>query len=368
MKRVIVPIVIAVALVTSACGAGGGATRARRTVMSSLDRISSDSYSFVYKETLADTKTEIVVTGSVADDLRQQATLQVDGHELLQHIVSDDAIAVRVLDEKRALPYIAQVSVQDRSAGLALAAGKWIVDHQGAPDLLAPRTGENAIRVGANPMLDATNYLFQYFEDSMNDSRGMEEWNPDAADYNPLDDPWKEDAEANLVDQGIRRYSIVQPPLPSRTARGSEGALTDTQHFRKMAFYLRGSDIMTAKEQIKIDDRVEFRRSRAGRAADYFQVLLAQALAGATREPVRQRNMEITFERADVSIQLPSDDFVGVPSLDLVSGVASLVPQVDAGSRFGPGSPAARTSPVPASTDEPEGTGSPAPTETADAP
>lgn len=347
MRRAIIPFVV-FALVAAACGAGSGGTRNRRVVASALDRVSDSSYSFDYRETLTDSETEIVVTGVVADDLRSRATLEIDGKKVLEQIVSDDAIAVRVLDQKAAAPYVADVARQEKKAGDALKAGQWVVDQQGAPELIAPRTSENSIRVGSNPLLDATNYLFQYIEDSMNagDQRqGVQEFNPDGVGYNPLDDPWNDDAEANLVDQGVRRYDISQPPLPRRTQRGSEGAIASTNHFRKMVFYLDGRDLVEVKEQIDIRDRLEFRRAAAGRAANYYTELMEQSLAGATREPIRQRQLEVSFEREDdISVSLPADNFVSVPPTDLVSPVEKLVPQVQSRRPALPGAPAPETS------------------------
>jgi hypothetical protein len=317
-----------------------------------LNRVSNHPFAFQYQEQLLKPQKTIEVRGEVADDLRSHGVLAIDGKDVLEQIVSDDAIAVRVRDQAKAAPYIAAIAIQDKAAAADLKLGKWLIDQQGAPELVAPRTGDNDIQVGVNPLLESSSYIFQYLVDAMNASRGLDEFNPDSPFYNALDDPWREDANAGLVKEGIRRYDINLPPLPRRTQRGSGSAIPGTPHFRKLVFYLRGTRLVEVKEQIRIDDRPEFRRAAAGRAANYYTELLQEALAGATRDPVRQRRMDISFDpRDDIVIALPSKDFVSVQPLDLVDSVATLLPPLPRG-RATPGAPV-RPSSAPAATGKP---------------
>lgn len=343
MKRSVACVLLLVALVSGACG-GGTRNRPRRLVGGALNRVSNHPFAFRYQEQLLKPKKLIEVRGEVADDLRSRGTLAIDGKDVLEQIISDDAIAVRVRDQKMAAPYVAAIAIQDKAAAADLKVGKWLIDQQGAPELVAPRTGDNVIQTGVNPLLESSSYIFQYLEDAMNAGRGLEEFNPDSPFYNALDDPWRDDANAGLVKEGIRRYDINLPPLPRRTQRGSGAAIPGTPHFRKLVFYLRGTRLVEVKEQIKIDDRPEFRRAAAGRAAKYYTELLKEALAGATRDPIRERRMDISFEaRDDISVALPSKDFVSVQPMDLVDSVATLLPPPPRG-RAVPGAPVTASS------------------------
>lgn len=324
MRRFLVAL-IAVGLVTAACGTGTGRARQLRIVNEALDEAQQTSREFEYVERIPKPEREIKIRGSVQDDLRSTATLSIDGQDVLTQTVSDDAIAIRVLNNDLAKPLIEFVTKQDKDAGAALGSGKWIIDHQGAPDLIGPRTSEGTFLAGENPILDSTVYAFQYFDEAIKESAGVVEFNPDAIEYNPLDDPWNEDAKRDLVGDGIRRYDIGQPQLPRPTARGTQQALPGTRHFRKMVFYLKGEEVTRIAEQIKISDRPEFRRAAAGRAAQYYVELMHQAVEGATRDPVRERSMEYEITKGDgPPIELPIDGVVNVPAINLSEGVSAL--------------------------------------------
>jgi hypothetical protein len=337
VRRATVALVL-VGLLATACGSGGaGRTKELRRVDASLDRARRTSHSFVYVDHPVNPDDRYVVRGRVEDDLRFEGTLTVDGRRVMTEIISDDSLAVRIHDPKGAAQLIALAAREDPVAAKALSEGKWVLDHTGAPPLIAERTREGTVSVGANPILDAY-YLFQYAQESLNGAIGMGRFNPDSVDYNPLDDPWESDSIDELLNEGIARLDLEAPQLPRPNERGSRAALPGSRHFRKMVFYLKGQQLLGMKEQVKLADRPEFRRAGAGRAAKYYIDLLRDAQAGATRDPVRERVMsyEILDRGSDVSVELPLDDTViatvpllaSVPLFEVPDAVRPVVPAV----------------------------------------
>lgn len=314
-----------VGLVAAACGTGSGATRELQVVSELMDDAKLSSRQVVYTEEVLEGDRSITVRSEIQDDLRAASVVSIDGTDVLEQRVSDDALAVRVLNADLARPFIELVASDEPDLARALEEGSWLLDHQGAPQLIAPRTSEGTMLVGQNPVLEGSVYAFQYFREAVNEGSGMNEFNPDAIAYNAIDDPWSEDADADLVSQGIRRYDLIQPPLPRPTQRGSQQARPATRHFRKMVFYTKGPDLVRVSEQISIRDRPEFRRAAAGRAAEYYVGLMGQALAGATQDPVRERRMTYEIlERGDVEVGLPVENVEVVPALNLEAGVAAI--------------------------------------------
>lgn len=310
MRRL--PALVVVGLLAAACGSGrSGATKELRQVDAALDRAGRTPHTFEYTDRALDGGQEVVVRGRIEDDLRFQGTLYVDGKRVMTEVIADDAVAVRLYQPEVARQLIALAAGEDPIAAKALQEGKWVLDHTGAPPLTAERTREGTISVGGNPILDAY-YYFQYTQEALNGSGGMGRFNPDSVDYNPLDDPWQSDSIDELLDAGIARFDLALPPLPRPNERGTRAALPSARHFRKMVFYLKGRDVLEVREQLKLDDRPEFRRAGAGRAAKYYIDLLAAAKAGATTDPVRQRvSTYVIRERgADVEVKLPLGDVI----------------------------------------------------------
>ncbi len=251
-----------------------------------------------------------VVRGQVEDDLRYQATLHAapetssdqlfadpmasaeGGAPVLEQVISDDALAVRILDPGR-LPQLqseAEVELGSQVVTDALMSGRWILDYQGAPPLIATRTREGSISVGQRPILDSY-YVLQYVKRAIEEGQ-VQDFNPDRIDYNPRDDPFPHPKE----DLGVTRFDVVPPQLPRRSERGTEQALTSTAHFRKMAIYVRQGKVIRVLEQIEIEEHEEFRRAREGRRPKYYLDILEQVLQGRTREPIRERRIAIEFK------------------------------------------------------------------------
>lgn len=310
------------ALLGSACGAGQGEDL--RRVRSAIDRTDLQSREFTYTEVTDEQR--VVVRGAEEDDLRYQAVVSIDGTDVFEGIISEDALALRLLDPDAAGEVVETAMGTDEEVGQALAEGRWVLDFTAAPPIVPERGSEGELALGRNPFLDAF-YIPTYLDEAVLDGAGMTRFNPEGLDYNPRDDPWEDDAERNLQDQGLQRFDLILPPLPRRSERGTQQALPNVEHFRKMAFYMKGRTLIEVREQVDMEDRQEFRRAAEGRAAEYYLELLQAARGGFTQEPVRERRM--TYEVRSVGnadpVRLPDDAVTGtLESILGPSGLGSL--------------------------------------------
>jgi len=268
-----------------------------------------------------------------------------------RHLVADDAAAIQLLAAEAGDPVVIAATASDGVAGEALKERKWVMDPVGAPPILtAGSPEERASRVGLNPLIDAVS-IPTYAAQAVTEAVTIGLWNPEGIDYNPLDDPWRDDVDANLGAQGLRRFDIVQPPLPVGLQAGRSVTPPGPGHFRKMAFYLQGDRIVEIREQISFIDRREYRRAQEGQAPMANIEVIEAAMEGFTDEPVRERRLTYTVEYQDVSVDIPPDAVAGSigPALG-VSGIgAMLVPPPQPGV-----GPAGVPIPTPGSDDEPE--------------
>lgn len=313
---------LAVLLIASGC-------RGNETDQEALERFLGNterqSHGFTYVEEALGI--ESVVEGQVEDDLRYRALLTIEDRAVYEHIVSDDALAVKVFDPSR-LPGVetAAAFVGNPIAGEALTQGQWVIDYAAAPPLVASVTTDGTLDVGKNPVLDAS-YIFQYVRRAIDDGREVWKFNrEDLQTYNPVYglglDPFQQPDE----DAGLVRYDVIPPPLPARSQRGTDQALPGTAHFRKMAFFIKGQEIVRIEEIIDFDARREFVLAQRGQGPQYHLRLLENAKNGATRDPVRPRRMsyEIRYGE-DISIALPRTDVL-VAGLEGIFGPAGLSP------------------------------------------
>lgn len=276
----------------------GREERPRELLTRYLNAMKGEPRAFVYREETADQK--ITVRGQVEDDLRQSGLLQIDGTEAMEQIVSDDTLAVRVMDASK----VEEV----RSPALAgkigdtLAGGGWVVDYAGAPPPLAPKTKEGVFDLGKNHILDAF-YVIQYIERAIGEAAGVIKFNPDSLGYIPAEDPFPQ------ADKGgdVTRYDIVAPPLPRRNQRGTAAALPTISNFRKMAFYVKDGKVIRILEEIDFESHRDFKRARRGDGPTYPLQILAAVRAGRAREPIRTRTMayEVSKIGSEIHVTLP---------------------------------------------------------------
>ena len=252
-----------------------------------------------------DPNSEVFVTGKVEDDLRVSAKLRLGQAEVLEQVISEDALAVHVIDASKIKGIEAGPVGGSMIVGDTLRSGRWVLDYAGAPPLVAERTREGSIKVGERPVLDAI-YIFQYLQRAINEAATVILLNKDDVNYRPQDDPFplpKEDA-------GELRYDLVAPPLPARSARGTAAGLPGAAHFRKMAFYVRKGKVVEVKEEVEFETHRDFRRAKEGRGPKYPLQLLDAVRAGKGREPIVVRTMSYRMSSIGdkaIKVTMPSD-------------------------------------------------------------
>ncbi len=319
--RKLAPALLATLLLAIACGSGGGRGTNIRHVVNALGRSDNRSHSFTYFDETLDGKTRITVEGRVEDDFRYAGTVSLNGTPMFEAIVSDDAVAVRLLNVGAFGQVVEEARAGDAPTAQALADGRWVIDHTAAPEPSGAASSEGGdeesasdtsdsadeTQIGNDPFFDAADAI-RYSQDAFRGSIAVQPFNPEDIDYNPADDPWASDVDRDLDAEGVRRFDLVQPPLPPRPSRGDTARPPGVASFRKMIVYLKGERAQEVREQISIRDRVEFRRAEQGRTARYYLELRDAALNGGTLEPMRERRMNLELKPyKGGSIELPTD-------------------------------------------------------------
>jgi hypothetical protein len=312
--------------VLAAVACGSGPAEQLHKTLGTLDRTASRPHDFTYEDDTLDGSQKITVQGRVSDDFLYGGTVSLNGKQLYEMIVSDDGVALKIIDTATAKNVINFAKAEDAVTGDALAAGKWVVDYTAAPPLTVAAaqpqstagSGTTAAlanqqdQIGNDPFFDAADAL-HYAERNMTVGGNVVEFNPEDINYNPADDPWASDAKANLRNKGIRRFDLTQPPLPTRAGRGEVQKLPTLSDFRKMSLYVKGDRTIKVREQISIADRKEFRRAGTGRAAKYYLALRDAAELGAVSSPLRERMMSYTVKPyVGGALALPVDAVRGI--------------------------------------------------------
>lgn len=258
---------------------------------------------FVYLTDDDEVKTQI--RGSVEDDLRSQVLWSEDEAEILERVVSEDAMAVKVTkpDRFESLRTGALVGgsliVTD-----VLRTGGWVLDPGGAPPLVTRTDNARANLVGQDPMQDSIN-IFKYAKRAIDEAGSVIEFNENSLTYRPDLDPFEKPNRS----LGIKRYDLVRVPLPGKSARNQ--LLPGPGSFRKMSWYIKDGKVIKIVEQIDIEsheDFVEARVKKDPRKA-YLLDMEKGVKAGGGRTPVIERQMSIAFTNlgAVVKVTMPSD-------------------------------------------------------------
>lgn len=263
-------------------------------VRSLLESIGESSREYVYRELSKDLSVE--VQGSVEDSFRNQATLLVNDIQVLNRVISDDALAVQVIAQA-ALPQLGAGSVAD-----ALRAGQWVIDPEGAP----PVTSPSAQTPEADPIkqLDNALHVVAYLKGVANGR--IVRFNPDAVGYIRSQDPFPHPDR----DAGEVRFDLVPPDLPRRSEAQQ---LPGTAAFRRLSLYVKDGALVRVFEQISIDNHPEVKRAReTGRNQTLLKNIDA-VKAGQGPERVRERAMqwEILSLAKPVSVTLPTAALTG---------------------------------------------------------
>lgn len=330
MRRLLV-IGIALIMLAPACTRE---ERPRARLLRFLSATELSAREFTYRErTQQDGKDKsITVSGSLEDDFKVRALLREDGKEVMEQIIADDSIAVRIADPTKVAALQTPLVGGSQLVTEALFGGRWVMDYAGAPPMLAPKTRDGVLDVGKNHVLDAV-YVFQYLRRAIQDAREVFEFNPDSVEYISRDDPFEKPEKGS----GVERYDLLAPPLPRRSQRGTSAALPGISHFRKMAFFVQQGRVFKVQEHIDFETHPDFLRVKEGKnKTKFLQQMLAAVRAGKTREPLRLRFMTLELSRIgsdEVKVTAPADFLAadlgttfGPRGLSGVAGAAPALP------------------------------------------
>jgi hypothetical protein len=266
VKRLrLLAIVTALAVVAAGCGRKN---EDRDEALAAVRGSATLPRAFEITETIGEQ--DVVVSGAIGDDFRYRARVSVDGRPLYEQIVSDDALAIRVLDRDRlaAALGVGLSPTGSTEADTALREGRWVVDPTGAPPITASvrRGGPVA---GRDPVAQAIAY-YGYVERLIGQVF-VARYDEESIDYKPSEDPWAADAPDS--ESGIDRYDLIRPPLP-RPADQQGGSATRNlpgeQHLRKLSVYVRGNRAFEIRERIQFDERLDD-------AIEYLETQLKEA-------------------------------------------------------------------------------------------
>jgi hypothetical protein len=313
-------------LVLTALGLAGckGATDAEKRLREALRNTEKLSNTFLYKETLYDEagRHEIDVRGLVEDDFRYKARVGADGKPVLDEVVSDDALAVRLLEPAEITRFlrrpggepVAEAPAGERSAAEILASRRWVLDPAGAPSAFGGAATDRTL--GDDPIADAR-AVFAYVERAANEAVRIVEFNPESLEYRPDEDPFPTPADGSKV----ARYDFEPPKLPkaSETGSGANQVTPDTRHFRKMSVYVKDERIIRVIEKIDVESRLDDlariydTRFPADRSPAELAAVAVGALnairTGQGQDPIRLRDMEFSLKDlgTDVKVDMPAD-------------------------------------------------------------
>lgn len=250
---------------------------------------------------------EFEVRGSVQDDFRYKMVLSADGRELVQYVVQDDALAVRLADPEFGGRLANQLG--DPLVDAALKEGKWVVDPSGAPALF--KADDLKLAQARDPFSDAREALLAVERD-LGESRFVKEFTLEDVEYRPQHDPWRyPDAE-----EEEKRYDLLRPFLPKTEGQASFGrsdSVTPAQ-FRKESVFVDDGRIEAVCSLVDVRGHEEFVRLRKEGldSNEYLARVLRQIEERETAVPIEQRAVIVELEYPDeVSVGLPRGAVVG---------------------------------------------------------
>jgi hypothetical protein len=125
----------AVALLLTLVACGTSPATQQRAVIDTITRNQAKPTDFSYRDESLDDSQRITIEGRRSDDFLYQGTVALNGSKLYEMIVSDDAVALRLLDLNATRKVVSLASRIDPPTGAALGSGHWVVDFTAAPQL-----------------------------------------------------------------------------------------------------------------------------------------------------------------------------------------------------------------------------------------
>lgn len=258
----------------------------------------------VYEFRSASAEQVYTVRATVEDELRYGMVLSQGGRDLLDYIVHDDALAVRVRDAEFA-GRIANV-LGDPVVDSALREGRWVIDPSGAPPLI--RT-EAASAVQADPFEEAQGSV-RFITQAMGQASEVKEFTLEDIEYRSALDPWRYPG-----DDGEARYDLIRPALPTSEAAtlGAQGDIGPAQ-FRKTSVFVEDERISEICSLVDVQGHEEFLdlRRRGDESNPFVAALRERIERKQTAVPIEERYVHVDIDYPDqTSVALPADATVG---------------------------------------------------------
>jgi hypothetical protein len=260
----------------------------REEVLSFIARTEALAREFVYEA--EEDGRSIEVQGVFEDSLRFHALLRIDGADVLEQVVDDDSLAVRVIDPTK-IPSLAEGTAAGSTIILdALRSGQWVLDPSGAPPLTI-RVDEE-IPTGQDAVLDAAGAL-NYARLAAEQAAEVKEWQ--AEDLEPAYRPFEDHFPEGNPSAGIRRFDLVRRGIPRPTQElGTFEVEPEASMFRRMVIYVKDGRIFRIIEEVDIAGHPDFVDAKEQGKTQMLEFLeQIQALTGS--RAVEEREMTIVF-------------------------------------------------------------------------
>jgi hypothetical protein len=274
------------------------------------------TYKYAYEEQ-ADGR-DVEVRGLVEDDFRYAAQVAIGGTPAYEEVVSDDAVAARLLDPGTLGSFVkqelaGQSADQYKEGATALQSQRWVIDRTGAPSLLSSGRAERVI--GDDWIIDSLT-VFTYLEVAMRQQPTVR-FNREALAYREREDPFPHPTD------GVTRYDLLPLRLPRRSdVSGGNQAILQATNFRKIAVYVEDGRIVEIREAIDIANHLDdLERNFDVKFPDDRSVaenvgVAVQAIntirTGQGEDPLRVRTMRLRLTGLgdDVRVSLPVTETV----------------------------------------------------------
>lgn len=275
-------VLMAVALSGTLAGCSKQASDDEKRLLAAVTASERLAHRLLYKEVFldGDGSETSEVRGLVEDDFRYKVRVAKDGRPVLDEVVSDDALVVRLLDPLRLEEFV-RPPAKDRAGGEgvtgagganageeappaspagedsdrpdpveALRTRRWVLDPGGAPGVFG--RGDDA-ELGQDTILDALD-TFDYVRRAIGEATRVVVYDSESIEpvYRPKEDPFKK------PEKGVLRYDFDPPNLPRPADRAGGNQITpDIRHFRKMAVYVRDGRMIRVDEVVDVASRLD---------------------------------------------------------------------------------------------------------------
>jgi hypothetical protein len=325
-------------------GCSSEATTTEKRLRAALRATEHLSHRFVYRETFVseDGRRETEVQGLVEDDLRYKARVSVGGVAVLDEVVSDDALAVRLIQPSALADFLRRPTEKGKGGSgvgsaepgapeaptpigsdddppdpaAALRSRRWVLDKAGAPAVFSANPAEER-GLGEDPVLDSLD-IFAHVERAIDEADYIAEFNEESIEpvYRKDEDPFDKPEKGSEV----IRYDFAAPKLPKASDRAGGNQVTpDARHFRKMAVYVKDNRVLQVSEVIdvtaRLDDLAEVYETKfpKDRRPEEVAAVAIDALntirTGQGQDPIRLRTMSYNLKDLGdtVKVDMPAE-------------------------------------------------------------